>query len=98
MLYNNSESAFAREGFVTLLTRLCEISPRTMKELSLWLLYGEDEVHFQAVSVLTFSKNTTFLSQSLSYKPVSLILANWMIVLPDRCEKEANLQLCSLQI
>jgi CCR4-NOT transcription complex subunit 1 len=45
MLYNNSESAFAREGFVTLLTRLCEISPRTVKELSLWLLYGEDEVN-----------------------------------------------------
>ena len=91
MLYNNSESAFAREGFVTLLTRLCEISPRTMKELSLWLLYGEDEVNTNFVFFLTSSKNTMFLSRSRLYKPVSSILANWMIALPGRCEKEANL-------
>jgi len=45
MLYSNSESSFARDTFVTLLTRLCEMSPRTMKEFSIWLLYTEDEVY-----------------------------------------------------
>jgi len=44
MLYTNSESPFARDTFVILLTRLCEISPRLMKDLNTWLLYGEDEV------------------------------------------------------
>jgi CCR4-NOT transcription complex subunit 1 len=44
MLYTNGDSQFARDTFVTFLTRLCEISPRTMKELSIWLLFGEDEV------------------------------------------------------
>jgi len=44
MLYTNADSPFARDVFVTLLTRLCEISPRAMKELSIWLLFGEDEV------------------------------------------------------
>lgn len=44
MLYTNAESTLARDTLVTLLTRLCEISPRTMKELSIWLLFGEDEV------------------------------------------------------
>ena len=46
MLYTNGDSPFARDTFVTLLTRLCEISPRTMKELSIWLLFGEDEVSY----------------------------------------------------
>jgi CCR4-NOT transcription complex subunit 1 len=45
MLYSNSNSIFARDTFVILLTRLCEISTRLMKDLSNWLLYGEDEVH-----------------------------------------------------
>ena len=44
MLYTNAESPLARDTLVTLLTRLCEISQRTMKELSIWLLFGEDEV------------------------------------------------------
>lgn len=44
MLYNNWESPFARDTFAVLLTRLCEISPRTMKELNVWLLYSDDEV------------------------------------------------------
>jgi CCR4-NOT transcription complex subunit 1 len=63
MLYTNSESPFARDTFVILLTRLCEISPRTMKELSVWLLYSEDEV-FPISYHLTDSKNTTCPSPS----------------------------------
>ena len=51
MLYTNSESPFARDTFVILLTRLCEISPRLMKDLSTWLLYGEDEVHFPKIRI-----------------------------------------------
>lgn len=47
MLYTNGDSPFARDTFVTLLTRLCEMSPRTMKELSIWLLFGEDEVLYR---------------------------------------------------
>jgi len=55
MLYTNSESPFARDTFVILLTRLCEISPRLMKDLSGWLLYGEDEVCIYAL-FLTLAK------------------------------------------
>lgn len=44
MLYTNAESPFARDTLVILLTRVCEMSQRTMKELSIWLLFGEDEV------------------------------------------------------
>ena len=44
MLYSNANSPFARDTFVTVVTRLCDLSPRTMKELSIWLLFGEDEV------------------------------------------------------
>ena len=65
MLYRNSESPFARDTFVTLLTRLCEISPKTMKELNIWLLYGEDEV---------FAKATTLMAQQKYNVPVTISL------------------------
>jgi CCR4-NOT transcription complex subunit 1 len=52
MLYTNSESSFARDIFVTILTKLCEISQRTSKELSMWLLYGEDEVCATRISLI----------------------------------------------
>jgi CCR4-NOT transcription complex subunit 1 len=65
MLYNNSESPIARDVFVSLLTRLCEISPKTMKELNIWLLYGEDEV---------FAKATTLNAQQKYNVPVTISL------------------------
>jgi len=61
MLYTNGDSPFARDTFVTLLTRLCEMSPRTMKELSIWLLFGEDEVLLHPSEIANISKNTMFL-------------------------------------
>lgn len=50
MLYTNAESPIARDTFVTLLTRFCDMSPRTTKELSIWLLFGEDEVSHCSVT------------------------------------------------
>jgi CCR4-NOT transcription complex subunit 1 len=83
MLYTNGDSPFARDTFVTLLTRLCEISPRTMKELSNWLLFGEDEVFSPLVDCLICRKNTTFLSPFRLFRRESLTLANSMIAFPD---------------
>lgn len=37
-------SDLARDAYVTLLVRLCEMSPETAKEVVEWLLYAEDEV------------------------------------------------------
>lgn len=45
LLYKN-ESKLAREVYVVLLERLCELSKRVSKEVNAWLLYADDEVHF----------------------------------------------------
>ncbi|BFZ65241.1 CCR4-NOT core subunit cdc39 [Saitoella coloradoensis] len=43
VLYANADSLLARETFVTLLDRLCELSEKTAKDVAAWLLQVDDE-------------------------------------------------------
>ena len=98
MLYMNAESPFARDTFVTIVTRICDISPRTMKELSIWLLFGEDEVSMEMNIYLTYSKNTACQSLFRSFKLEFSTPASSMNVSPGPCAKETNWRLFSQPI
>ena len=45
LLYR-SETTLARDAYVFLLDRLCAISPKVAKEVTMWLVYAEDERKF----------------------------------------------------
>ena len=107
MLYTNAELPFAREAFVTLLTRLCEMSPRAMKELSIWLLFGEDEQKYNVPVTISLIQagilNTSELDERLSRsmregnKLATLFTANLIreaVLTPNPAAERGDFQAC----
>lgn len=85
LLYK-SETDFAREVYIHLLERLCEVSVKAAKEVTAWLIYAEDERKFNVpvtvgliraglVNISELDVQLTKFLQTLDFKPNSVDFA-----------------------
>lgn len=73
LLYR-SDSRMAREAFVLLLQRLCEITAKVSKEVTAWLIYAPDEVGDRIESGRFTLTEQRLLEQRKFNVPVTVLL------------------------
>lgn len=89
-LMYRTESMLAREVYVALLERLCSMSAKTMKEVTAWLIYADDERKFDVSVTIALCKARIVNVTELDAQLAKFILREFRPSIIDFVSKFAN--------